>query len=132
MAIKYSVLRLGDRSDRGPNGECGILLVGEQSGVSHGETVHCATDHQHSKDCAVAALDAQSFVLTPAVLDDEGKVTTPAVTESPRQRIQKWFDAKAAIEAKDAAVAVEPFPKKTVQKSVDGKMKSVQVEDRDL
>lgn len=140
MAIKFSVQRLGDRSDRGPNGECGILLVGEQGGVSHGETVHCATDHQHGKPCAVTALDAQSFVVTPeipAVLDDKDEVVTPAVpavTESPRQRIAAWFAAQVAkVAADDAAKAkVDPLPTKTVQKVVDGKTKSVVVEDREL
>ena len=135
MAIKFSVLRLGDKSDRGPSGECGILLLGEQAGLSHGETVHCPDlAHQHSKACAATALDAQSYVLTPAVLDDQGAVVTPAVTESPRQRIAAWFAAQVAkVTADDAAKAkVDPLPTKTVQKVVDGKQKSVVEVDRDL
>lgn len=135
MAIKFSVLRLGSPSDRGPNGECGIVLVGEQSGVSHGETVYCPDlAHQHSKSCAATALDAQSFVLVPAVLDDKGDVVTPAVTESPRQRTQKWFDARAVRKASEdaAAAKVDPLPMKTVQQVVDGKTKNVQVVDKEL
>ena len=134
MAIKFSVLRIGDKSDRGPNGECGILLVGEQGGISHGETVHCPLGHTHSKACAAVALDAQSIVITPPVLDDQGAVVTPAVTESPRQRIAGWFTAQAAAQAAIVAGAakVDPLPTKTVQQVVDGKTKSVVVEDRDL
>lgn len=144
MAIKYTVQRIGDASDRGPNGECGILLVGEQNGKSHGETVYCPTAHTHSKACAVAALDAQSFVVTPEipaveeVLDGEGnvvvaaKAAVPAVTQSPRQRIAAWFGEVAAKEAAQAAVQVEPLPKKSVQKVVDGKAKSVVEPDKDL
>lgn len=144
MAIKYTVQRIGDPSDRGPAGECGILLVGEQSGKSHGETVLCPTAHTHSKQCAVDALDAQSFVVTPAVpaveevKDDQGAVivaaqpAVPAVTESPRQRIAGWFAAQAAKEAAQAAVVVDPLPKKSVQKVVDGKTKTVMEDDKDL
>lgn len=146
MAIKFSVLRIGDPSDRGPQGECGILLVGTEGGKSHGETVHCPLDHQHSKTCAATALDAQSFVLKPeepAVEEVLGegdvvlvpaKAAVPAITESPRQRIQKWFDGLAVKvqEEATAAAKVDPLPMKTVQKVVDGKSKSVQVEDRDL
>lgn len=144
MTIKFSVQRIGDKSDRGPNGECGILLIGEQNGKSHGETVYCPTAHTHGKPCAVTALDAQSFVVTPAipavdeVLDDKGavvvaaKAAVPAVTESPRQRMVAWFAALAAREAAEAAVQVAPLPTRTVRKRVDGVMKDVVEADREL
>lgn len=136
MAIKFTVQRIGDPSDKGPNGECGILLVGSEDGKGHGETVYCQLPgvHRHGKPCAAAALDAQSITVTPAVLDDQGAVVTPAVTQSPRQRIEAWFSGLAVKIAADEALkaSVDPLPTRTVQRVVDGRSRSVVEADRDL
>lgn len=124
MSIKYSVLRIGDPSDRGPNGECGIVLVGtlKEGGKewSHGETVYCAEAHQHSKACAQAMLDHKPVLGK----DDKG---ADILGPSARERIQAWMN-----EAEPAPADVAPLPKKEVEQVVDGKAKKIQVEDRDL
>jgi hypothetical protein len=112
MAIKYYVERIGDDSDRGPNGECGIVIVGEENGKAHGETVYCPTDHEHSKACAVAALDA--------------KETPESV--SVREKIAAWF----AGQVPKPAIAVASLPKKEVTVVENGKSEKKMVEDRDL
>lgn len=146
MAVKFSVLRLGQPSDRGPNGECGIVLVGEQSGKSHGETVHCAQDHQHSKACAQDMLDAPFYLLKPQepaieeVQDGQGnvvipaKAAVPAVMESPRERIQKWFQAQDVLNAAQdsAAAKVDPMPTKQVNVVENGKQMTKTVLNLDL
>jgi len=140
MAIKYKVLRMGDRSDRGPGGEFGIVVVGENGDKATGETVYCLNDHRHSKACAQAALDAKTIVVKaaePAVdeaLNDDGtvrvpgKAEVPAVMESPRERIQKWHAAQRAEVAPD----MEPLPKVEREVVRDGKRVREMVENRDL
>jgi hypothetical protein len=124
MAIKYRVERIGDDCDRGPNGECGIVIVGEENGQAHGETVYCPTNHEHSKACAVAALDAKAVIQ--AADPDAGKVEIFA--PSVREKIAAWF----AGQAPKPAIAVAPLPKKEVTVTEDGKSKKKMVEDRDL
>lgn len=121
MSIKYSVLRIGDPSDRGPNGECGIVIVGSEDGHAHGETVHCAAAHRHSKACAQAMLDVK-----PVIGKDEAD--KDILGPSARERIASWFAARVAPPAFD----VTPLPKKEVEVTRDGKRVKEQVEDRDL
>lgn len=134
MAIKFSVLRIGEKSDRGPNGECGIVIVSTEVSFSHGETGYCAEAHQHSKTCAVELLDRKPVLVAAkaAVLDVDGvTVLEPAVEQvlgpSIREKCVAWH-----AEEEPAAADVAPLPTKTVQRVVDGKTKSVQEPDRDL
>ena len=135
MTIKYTVTRMGDKSDRGPSGEFGFMVTAESGGKSTGLTLRCPTVHTHSRSCAQTLLDVQPVVTAAkaAVLDVDGiTVLEPAVTEvlgkSPRTVAQEWH---AARDAEDAVVAPEftPLPKKEVTKMVDGKSKKVMVDD---
>ena len=138
MTIKYTVTRMGDKSDRGPSGEFGFMVPAESGGKSTGLTLRCPTAHTHSRDCAQTLLDVQP-VVTPtkaAVLDVDGiTVLEPAVAEvlgkSPRTVAQEWHQAIADKDA-EAVPEFTPLPKKNVQKVVDGKLKTVSEDDGGL
>ena len=138
MTIKYTVTRMGDKSDRGPSGEFGFMVQAESGGKSTGLTLRCPTVHQHSKSCAQTLLDVQPVVTLAkaAVLDVDGiTVLEPAVTEvlgkSPRTVAQEWHQSIADKEA-EPAPEFTPLPKKNVQKVVDGKLKTVSEDDGGL
>jgi hypothetical protein len=40
MTIKYTVTRMGDKSDRGPSGEFGFMVQAESGGNPHDHQVH--------------------------------------------------------------------------------------------
>lgn len=89
MSITYSVLRIGDPSDCGPNGECGIVIVGQSGDAAHGETVYCSKRHRHGMACAREALDNKG---------SNGR--------SLRETIQSWFSDRKA----QPRIDVDPIP----------------------
>lgn len=121
MAIKFEVLRIGDKSDDGPNGECGIVIIGKKGAHSTGETVHCPTAHEHSKACAQALLDAKPQIGTA----EDG---TPILAESVREKLTARIGAH---EAQSAAPRpqVAPMPKKAAK---NDKGKDIMVDDLSL
>lgn len=120
--VRFKVLRVMT------DGE--IVLVGDNGKESHGETVYCTVEHDCSKACAKHLLDTACLLVNAAVTDEEGKELMPAIYETPRARILRWFEARAAAEA-EAAEAVE-LPKKSVTVKEGGKTIKREVEDQDL
>lgn len=112
MPVKFEVLRIGEQCDDGPNGECGIVIVGRDGEHNTAETLHCLTAHTHSKACAQALLDQKSA--------EEGATSC-------RERITAFIAARKAAKAA-RSMPVQATPKKTVRR--DGK--DVQVDDLDL
>lgn len=112
MAIKFQCLRFGEPGDDGPNGECGVVIVGRDGDDNTAETLLCKESHTHSKACAQALLDFRP--------EGEGQTTA-------RERITAIVAARKAKKAA-RSVAADPMPKKTVKK--EGK--DVQVDDLDL
>jgi len=151
--MKYKAIRWDEPSSEAP----GAVYVGIQGGESDDALTAvwpvCADQtpgHKHSKACAQVLLNAvvihpdsgaycKDSLARPAVMsDDEPPVELePAVPDSritPKAWFAKWSADRAAKEQAKEAVkaAVEPMPQKTVVKKVDGKNKSVQVDDPDL
>lgn len=102
--MSIEILRFGDKSDRGPNGEFGAAFVYKAPDTSKKQlfVVHCSEPHTHSRECVIGKLK-------------------PLFA----QRMREEEEAKAAEAIRNAPVAFTPLPKRTVQ--IDGK--DVEVDD---
>ena len=108
MVIKYTVLRKGDKSDRGPNGEYGFCVVGkdEKTCYETAETVHCAEDHVHGPSCVKAQMNIKAVSGT----DKDGKPIKEGL--SPKAMIERKVRVHLASLRPSTDKSV--FPKKKV------------------
>lgn len=149
--MSAEILRMGDPSDRGPNGEFGACVVYKDGDHSTGITVHCSEKHRHSRECVIAAVKTkvkigerqigEKDVTVGFEKDGEGN-DDPAkpiirkepvmedVLESPLERAKREVAARVTRDAELAAAPldVEPLPKKTVQRD----NRNVEVDDRGI
>lgn len=91
---------------------CEFVVLIKEGELSHGETVYCLVDHQHSKACAVALMKEKPVLGK----DDKGK---DIIGKSKKEIAEEWLAERKAGPKKSEAVALPTKKERREGKDVD-------------